>query len=191
MTTRADRAALLAVARDAIHARVRGHALKPAPPSGALARCAPAFVTLHRKGALRGCIGHLQADLPLTRVVAQCAAAAAAEDPRFSPVTPAEAAELEIELSILGPLEPVETIDEIIVGRHGLVVEREWRRGLLLPQVATEWRWDAKAFVEQTCQKAGLPRDAWPSGGARLWRFEAEVFGEDDAEAESSGQERS
>lgn len=179
MTSESDRAALLAVARDAIRARLTG-AASPSVRTheGALAVPAAAFVTLHRRGALRGCIGHLQTDRALASVVAQCAAAAAVEDPRFPPVAADELPDLDIELSVLGPLEPVSRLDEITVGRHGLVVERGWHRGLLLPQVAAEWKWDAKTFVAHTCQKAGLPRDAWPEGGARLFRFEAEVFGE-------------
>ena len=88
-----------------------------------------------------------------------------------------ELAGLEIEVSLLGPLEPIASPDDIEVGRHGLLVERDWQRGLLLPQVATEWRWDRETFLAQTCHKAGLPRDAWKQG-ARVWRFEAEVFGD-------------
>jgi uncharacterized protein (TIGR00296 family) len=86
-------------------------------------------------------------------------------------------ADLQIELSILGPLEPVSGPDDIEIGRHGLVVEKDSCRGLLLPQVATEWRWDRAMFLEQTCHKAGLARDAWKHG-ATIWKFEAEVFGE-------------
>jgi uncharacterized protein len=89
-----------------------------------------------------------------------------------------EVSDLEIEISLLGPLEPITSAAEIVVGRHGLVVERDWRRGLLLPQVATEWNWDAETFLAQTCHKAGLPHDAWKHW-AKLWRFEAEVFSEE------------
>jgi uncharacterized protein (TIGR00296 family) len=84
---------------------------------------------------------------------------------------------VDIELSLLGPLEAIAGADDVEIGRHGLVVERGWQRGLLLPQVATEWEWDRQTFLAQTCQKAGLPGDAWQHG-AKLWRFEAEVFGE-------------
>src|SRR5262249_57525518 len=84
---------------------------------------------------------------------------------------------LEIEISLLGPLEPIAGPEDVVLGRHGLVVERDWHRGLLLPQVATEWEWDAETFLAQTCHKAGLPRDAWKHW-AKTWRFEAEVFGE-------------
>jgi hypothetical protein len=92
-------------------------------------------------------------------------------------VSAVELAGLEIEVSLLGLLEPVASPDDIEVGRHGLLVERDRQRGLLLPQVATEWRWDRETFLAQTCHKAGLPRDAWKQG-AKVWRFEAEVFGE-------------
>lgn len=178
MTSERERVELLRIARDAVRARVEGLAFLTPTLEGALAQPAAAFVTLHRAGALRGCIGHLQPHLPLARVVAQCAASAATEDPRFPPVILDEVDSLDIELSVLGALEPVGTIEEVIIGRHGLVVEHGWKRGLLLPQVAIEWKWEAKTFVEQTCQKAGLARDAWPRAGARLFRFEAEVFGE-------------
>lgn len=177
MTSAADRLALLAIARAAILDRAGG---PPAPPSRAeveTTQRAAAFVTLHSAGTLRGCIGHLQTDLALPDVVAKCAVAAANDDPRFPSVTLAEAADLEIEISVLGPLEPVQRIEDIRIGRHGLVVERGWHRGLLLPQVASEWNWDARTFVAHTCEKAGLPPAAWPDGGATLWRFEAEVFG--------------
>lgn len=100
------------------------------------------------------------------------------EDPRFDPVAPAEVRHLSVEISVLGPREPVYARDDVVVGRHGLLVEKGWRRGLLLPQVAVEWRWDAATFIAQTCHKAGLPTDAWPDRGAALFRFEAEVFGE-------------
>ena len=120
---------------------------------------------------------HLGADEPLGRVVPRCAVAAASTDPRFPPVSLSEVSQLEIEISLLGPLEPIGGPADVVVGRHGLVVEREWHRGLLLPQVATEWDWDAETFLAHTCHKAGLPRDAWKHW-AKVWRFEAEVFGE-------------
>lgn len=179
MTDHADRKELLRIARAAVHARVNGHRASDTPARGALARFAAAFATLHHAGKLRGCIGHVEADRPLAQVVADCAAAASTEDPRFPPVTPDELPSLCIELSILGPFELVALLEEIAVGRHGLLVQLRRRRGLLLPQVATEWNWDRATFVEQTCLKAGLSHDAWQMGGATLWKFEAEVFGED------------
>jgi uncharacterized protein len=177
MTRGTDRTLLLQLARDAIVAHVTG---ADAPATEVCARATEmgaAFVTLHRHGELRGCIGHIEADEPLGRVIARGAVAAASADPRFPPVGASEVPDLEIELSLLGPLEAVMTPDDIDIGRHGLVVELGWRRGLLLPQVAPEWGWDRVMFLAQTCHKAGLPRDAWKQG-AKVWRFEAEVFGE-------------
>jgi AmmeMemoRadiSam system protein A len=176
----ADRRELLRIAREALMARIGGATAPERELSGASASPAGAFVTLIIRGELRGCIGHIEPDETLGRVVARCAAAAAISDPRFPAVTAAELAEIEIELSVLGALERVADLDEIEIGRHGLVVELGRHRGLLLPQVATEWRWDRGTFLEQTCHKAGLPRDAWKRG-ATVWRFEAEVFGENRA----------
>ena len=106
-----------------------------------------------------------------------CAVSACSADPRFPPVTASELSDLEIELSLLGALESAASPEDIIIGQHGLVVELGHRRGLLLPQVATEWHWDRETFLAQTCHKAGLPRDAWKHN-ALVWRFEAEVFGD-------------
>jgi AmmeMemoRadiSam system protein A len=179
MMSEADRRTLLAIARTALNAHVTG-APPPVPePTDGTALLAGAFVSLHKRGELRGCIGHLEANEPLARVVARCAVAAGSSDPRFDAITAAELTELVVEVSVLGPLEPVSSLHEIEIGRHGLVVERQWRRGLLLPQVAVHWNWDRETFVAQTCYKAGLPHDAWKNG-ASMWRFEAEVFGETD-----------
>jgi AmmeMemoRadiSam system protein A len=173
-----ERAGLLAIARHAI-ARSLGQSASASPdPPAARDLRAGAFVTLHAGGELRGCIGHIESDRPLPDVVASCAVSAASSDPRFPPVTAAELPQVDIELSVLGPVEIVHRLEEIEIGHHGLLVESGWRRGLLLPQVATEWGWDAATFVAQTCRKAGLPPDAWPEGGAALYRFAAEVFGE-------------
>jgi AmmeMemoRadiSam system protein A len=177
MTSADDRRALLQVARDAVLSHVTGQSASELPLTGALAAKGGAFVTLHVKGDLRGCIGHIAADDLLGRVVPRCAIAACSEDPRFPPLAASELPALEIELSLLGPLEPINGPHDFEIGRHGLVVERGWRRGLLLPQVATEWSWDRETFLSQTCRKAGLPLDAWRKG-ASLWRFEAEVFDE-------------
>jgi hypothetical protein len=178
MTSDADRRLLLLLARATIAAHVgaASHAA-PSHPAPVLSRLGGAFVTLHRNGDLRGCIGHIEPTEPLGRVVPRCAVAASSSDPRFPAVTTSELDAIEIEISLLGPLEPIAGPQDILVGRDGLVVERGWQRGLLLPQVATEWGWDAEAFLAHTCQKAGLPRDAWKQG-TKIWRFEAEVFGE-------------
>jgi AmmeMemoRadiSam system protein A len=178
MTTEVDRAALISIARTAIVEFVTR-----SPQSGGSAvrrdelgkRFAGVFVTLHHRGDLRGCIGRLEADRPLPELVAECAVSACSVDPRFSPVTAAELADLAIELSILGFRERVASVDDVEIGRHGLLIERGRSRGLLLPQVASEHRWDRRTFLEQTCRKAGLEAGAWQDG-ATVWRFEAEVF---------------
>lgn len=179
ITSDADRLRLLRIARDAIAAHVAG-APRPsvsAAETDALSRRGAAFVTIHRNGELRGCIGHLETDRPLLEVIGECAVAACSADPRFSPVTGQELVALDIEISLLGPLEPISSPADVEVGRHGLVAENGWQRGLLLPQVAVEWSWDREMSAAQTCRKAGLRPDAWKTG-AKLWRFEAEVFGE-------------
>jgi AmmeMemoRadiSam system protein A len=177
MTNDQDRAWLLALAREAIVAYASGLELVTSVSEPIAERLGGAFVTLHKHGELRGCIGHIEVDQLLGQVVPRCAVAAASTDPRFPPVSLAEVPELEIEISLLGPLEPIAGPADIIVGRHGLVVERDWHRGLLLPQVANEWGWDAQTFLGQTCHKAGLPQDAWKHW-VKMWRFEAEVFSE-------------
>lgn len=135
------------------------------------------FVTLHHRGRLRGCVGQIEAVGPLSDAVARCAVAAACEDPRFPPVEAAEIADLEIEISLLSPLKPL-AASQIEIGRHGLVVERGSRRGLLLPQVAAERHWQWPRFVEETCVKAGLSRDSWKDSATRTFAFTTEVFSE-------------
>ena len=178
MTSEADRRLLLTLARDAIGAHVNRQPMPVPSLTGVLAQSSGAFVTLHRHGDLRGCIGHIEANEALGRVITRCAVAACSTDPRFPSVTPPELPDLDLELSLLGPLEPITSAEEIEIGKHGLVVQQGWHRGLLLPQVATEWSWDRETFLSQTCHKAGLSMDAWKKG-AKIWRFEAEVFGEE------------
>lgn len=139
---------------------------------------AGAFVTLRRHGQLRGCIGYPEPEFPLVHVVRQCAVSAALSDPRFPPLTAAEWHDIELEISVLGAIAPVADLSEVVIGRHGLIIESGRHRGLLLPQVAVEWSWGAEEFAAQTCRKAGLPSDAWRTG-ASLFTFEAEVFSED------------
>lgn len=135
-----------------------------------------AFVTLHAHGSLRGCIGYIEAVEPLWAAIEEMANAAAFRDPRFPPVTAAEFGQLELEISVLSPLAAA-TPDQVVVGTHGIVLAQGRRRGLLLPQVATEQGWDRETFLEHGCMKAGLPPDAWRSG-ATLEIFSAIVFGE-------------
>jgi AmmeMemoRadiSam system protein A len=177
MTSETDRRLLLQLARSAIVAHIQRVEPPLVEPAVVLTIPGAAFVTIHNRADLRGCIGHLETDQPLGQLIARCAIAAATSDPRFPPIAAAELPDILIELSLLGPLEPIGDPEEVEIGRHGLVVEMGWHRGLLLPQVATEWNWDAETFLAQTCHKAGLPRDAWKYG-AKVFRFEAEVFGE-------------
>lgn len=174
-----DRQRLLALARRALEARV-SHQPPPAPEQGGvLDEPRGAFVTIRRHGELRGCLGRIAPDVPLAETVADLGASVSDSDPRFNPVAPAELDEIDVEISVLTPEREVHSMADIAPGRHGLIVEQGHRRGLLLPQVATEQGWDADTFVSQTCRKAGLPPDAWRHG-ARMFVFEAEVFGEED-----------
>lgn len=177
MLTNDDRLELLRLARLALHARVLGAVAPVAEVSGTLATTRGAFVSIHRGGALRGCLGRLTCDMPLAHVVLHLGAVVADCDPRFEPVQPGELEELDIEISVLTPEREVTSTAEIQIGRHGLIVQQGFSRGLLLPQVATQHGWGVEHFVEHTCLKAGLARDAWRRG-ARLFVFEAEVFGE-------------
>jgi uncharacterized protein len=177
MTSPADRVLLLCLARNAIALHLGGVADSIDESADVLLRRGGAFVSIHRHGELRGCIGQLEPHDPLGVVVARCAVSAATSDPRFPPVSATELPTVDIEISLLGPLEPIDGPDDCEIGRHGLMVEMRDRRGLLLPQVATEWNWNRETFLAQTCQKAGLAADAWRDG-AKVWRFEAEVFSE-------------
>lgn len=137
-----------------------------------------AFVTLHKNGQLRGCIGYIEAVKPLITTIEEMAKAAAFDDWRFTPVRPEELPHLEIEISVLSPIFEVTDPSTIVVGTHGLIVTRGTNRGLLLPQVATEWKWDRETFLAQTCVKAGLPEDAWKKKGTKIEAFSADVFSE-------------
>jgi AmmeMemoRadiSam system protein A len=169
---------LLELARQAIVARLAGRPL-PATDDAQESLSAPraAFVSLHAEGDLRGCIGIITAVESLASTVARCAASAATEDPRFTPLESAELAAVSIEISVLGPRVPVKDPSGIVVGRHGLMVTLGSRRGLLLPQVAAEHGWDPETFLRETCRKAGLGGTAWKKG-AVVETFEAEVFSE-------------
>jgi len=175
MTDPADRATLVAIARDAIVAHVTGMRADVTVTGDLSERRGGVFVTVYCRRELRGCIGHLRDDKSLVQAIADCARAAASVDPRFAPITADELRSVDVELSLLGAFEIVRGPSDIEVGRHGVLVEHQGRRGLLLPQVATEWNWNAETFLAHTCQKAGLRLDAWKKG-ATITRFEAEVF---------------
>jgi hypothetical protein len=173
------RTELLGIARRAIEGAVRdGRAPEPKTDSPALQTKQGAFVTITIAGQLRGCIGTFREDQPLYRAVSQMAVAAAQEDPRFPALTAAELPRIHVEISALTPMAPVADVKDIEVGRHGLYVTKGFNSGVLLPQVATDYGWDRTTFLEQTCRKAGLPKDAWKEG-AKILSFEAEVFGEE------------
>lgn len=173
----ADQQYLLRLARQAITDAVcdRVPATKD-PPSDKLKQRCGAFVTLRKRGRLRGCIGYVEPFKPLCQTVEECAVAAARQDPRFDQVTPEELDELEIEISVLSPLAEISP-EQVVVGTHGLLISRGLQRGLLLPQVAVEWNWSREEFLRQTCLKAGLPPDAWKKG-AKIHAFTAQVFSE-------------
>lgn len=142
------------------------------------------FVTLKKHGELRGCIGFPEPQLSLGNALLDSSISAATRDPRFPPVGKEELRELKIEITILTPPQiidskPRDLPRHIVVGKHGLIVERGWNKGLLLPQVPVEWGWDVEEFLSQTCFKAGLPPDAWLDERTKVYRFEGEVFGEE------------
>lgn len=148
----------------------------PGPVSENMAGEYGAFVTLTIDGKLRGCIGNIHCQQPLYRTIAEMAQAAAFQDPRFCELTAEEFGRIHVEISILGPVEPLDDVSRIEVGRHGLIVRRGMHSGLLLPQVAREYGWDKETFLAQTCCKAGLPPTAWQQKKTEIFWFEAEVF---------------
>jgi AmmeMemoRadiSam system protein A len=175
--TLADCELLLRFARRCVEARVRRQPPPDIERGGGLEAPMGAFVSLHTAGELRGCLGRIECDRAIVENIAHLAAVVCDCDPRFPSLTARELDETVIEISALTPEEEVADVSDIEVGRHGLIVEQGDRRGLLLPQVATEHGWDRETFLDYTCVKAGLPRDAWRRG-ARIFRFEAQVFGE-------------
>jgi hypothetical protein len=176
----AHRTALLSAARNAIATSLglAPERTDPLESEGELQTLAGAFVSLHAGPDLRGCIGTFQFDGPLVRTVREMAVAAASRDPRFSPVGAGELDGLTIEISVLRPPRPARA-EEVTVGKHGVLISHGWRRGVLLPQVATEHGWTSTEFLAHTCLKAGLPKDAWRDPKTQIEVFEAEVFGED------------
>jgi uncharacterized protein len=135
------------------------------------------FVTLTKDDLLRGCIGYVEGFKPLAQGIIDNAINASTKDPRFPELRIDELAEIKIEISVLSPIKPVTDINNIEVGVHGLIISKGLNAGLLLPQVAVEWGWDRQEFLEHTCEKAGLPRDAWEKG-AEIKSFTATVFNE-------------
>ncbi|MBN1114404.1 MAG: AmmeMemoRadiSam system protein A [Oligoflexia bacterium] len=138
-----------------------------------------AFVTIHNKGSLRGCIGMIEGAQPLSDTIIEMAIEASTKDPRFMPVAPEEIKDLDIEISVLTPKRKVKSTDEIELGKHGVIVKKGSAGGVYLPQVATETGWTKEQFMESLCSgKAGLPPDAYKDPKTEIYVFEAEVFGE-------------
>jgi AmmeMemoRadiSam system protein A len=179
MLSREERQFLLTLARDTIKARLERTSLPALEPArGILGEPRGAFVTVHKKGKLRGCIGYVEAMKPLDQTVQEMALAAAFQDPRFPPLAPTEFEEIDIEISVMSPIRRIGSPSDVRVGTHGIIVKRGYNQGLLLPQVATEQGWDRDTFLEHTCYKAGLPGDCWKKPDTEIYVFSAEVFSE-------------
>jgi AmmeMemoRadiSam system protein A len=174
----ADRRAALQLARTAVVEAVSHRKLPDAfSCEGIFAERRAVFVTLHVGKRLQGCIGVIQANEPLGEAIVRCAASAALEDRRFTPMRTDQLGELSIEISLLSPMQPIDP-ESIDIGHHGLFVRLHAQQGLLLPQVAVEHRLSCHQFLEETCRKAGLPREAWRDPEAGLFGFTCEVFSE-------------
>jgi len=172
---------LLDLARKTIKARLMG--MNPpdiVPESDKLKEPRGAFVTLHKNGQLRGCIGYVEPIKPLYQAVIDMAIAAAFQDPRFPPLSKEEFNAISIEISAMSPLKKIKDVSEIQVGVHGILIKRGFYQGLLLPQVATEQGWDRNTFLEHTCYKAGMGPDCWKHPDTEIYIFSAEVFSEED-----------
>ena len=160
-----------------LEAVCHSRAVEPIPQTRVFERRCGVFVTLHVRGKLHGCIGMIEPRASLGETIIKCAISAALEDPRFSPMRPEEAEEAEIEVSLLSPVERIR-IEEIEIGKQGLLVENGLKRGLLLPQVAVEHQLDREAFLRETCHKAGLAGDAWKDPETKIYGFTCEVIRE-------------
>jgi AmmeMemoRadiSam system protein A len=176
-----EKKALLAIARQAIVESIKtGKEYIEPREEKRLNQRNGCFVTIKQDGQLRGCIGNFQSELPLFREVAQMALASSTQDPRFYPMKHSDLDNFTLEISVLSPLQKIEDINEIEVGKHGIYIEKSFHRGVLLPQVAVEHNWDRITFLQQTCVKAGLPTDAWEADDSEIYVFSAQVFGESD-----------
>jgi AmmeMemoRadiSam system protein A len=174
-----EKQALLQIARASIQAELAGKKPPAAKGQGALEEKRGAFVSLKKRGRLRGCIGFIEARKPLAKTVEEMAIAAAFQDPRFEPLKKEELKDLRLEISVLTPLRKTTDVGQIEVGTHGLYVRKGGCAGLLLPQVATEYGWDRDTFLKETCCKAGLAPDAWCDPETEIYLFSADVFGDE------------
>jgi len=179
--TKKEKDSLLDIVKKTIAAKVNNADLKNiAADSPTLKEKRGAFVTLKKRGNLRGCIGCINAVKPLWETVQEMALAAAFNDPRFPSLKPEELKELTFEISVLSPLQRVQDIREIQVGKHGLYIVYGHNSGLLLPQVASEYGWDRETFLKETCRKAGLQTHAWQDKETEIYIFSADYFGDAD-----------
>lgn len=172
-----DKKILLNTAADAINANLNDAELNLPPVSDGLDFKSGCFVSIHLRGRLRGCVGNFRNDVNIIRNVASMAVQAAFNDTRFQPLTADEFKESELEISVLSPMIPIDSVEEVEVGRDGIYIIKGYNKGVLLPQVATENKWDKYEFISQACLKAGLKKDAWKTEWLELYRFEAVVFG--------------
>lgn len=169
---------LLGIARKTIISSVSGTPLPTVEkPAKGLSLNSGCFVTIKQRGQLRGCIGNFVSDKPLWQLVQEMAVSAATRDPRFYPMKPGDLDAFELDISVLSPLRLIGDVSEIIVGTHGIYIVKNHCRGVLLPQVATEYGWDRDTFLRHTCLKAGLPEEAWKKE-CEIYIFSAQVFGE-------------
>jgi uncharacterized protein len=167
---------LLEIAREAIISHVKtGTIPQREIINGNLQVKQGCFVCVKINGVLRGCIGNFISDKPLFQLVQEMAVSAATKDPRFYPMKTEDLQGFDLEISVLSPLRKISSVEEIEVGVHGLYLEKNFSRGVLLPQVATEYGWDRDTFLSQTSLKAGLNGDAWREG-ADIFVFSADVF---------------
>lgn len=178
LLTKKERRDLLKIARDTIVEYVtnrRVPAVSSASPG--LNLHSGCFVTVKQRGELRGCIGNFVSEQPLYQLVQEMAVSAATRDPRFYPMKADDLADFTLDISVLSPLKKAASVEEIRVGVHGIYIIKGTYRGVLLPQVATEYHWNREQFLQHTCIKAGLPQDAW-QGECDIYIFSAQVFGE-------------
>lgn len=178
LLTEKEQKELLKIARDTIVSYVTSGRLPAVETaSRGLNLQTGCFVTIKQNGELRGCIGNFVSDKPLYKLVQEMAVSAATRDPRFYPMKSHDLRDFEIDISVLSPLEKASSVEEIKVGTHGIYIVKGSYRGVLLPQVATDYGWDRDEFLRHTCIKAGLPENAW-QGECEIYIFSAQVFGE-------------
>lgn len=179
--TKKEKATLLDIVKQTVESKTKNKNLpKITVDSEILKEKRGAFVTLKKRGLLRGCIGYIKGVKPLWETVQEMAVAAAFNDPRFPSVRAEELKDLSYEISVLTPLRRIKNIDEIEVGKHGLYIVRGFNSGLLLPQVALEYGWDRENFLRETCYKAGLSPDDWMDNETEIYIFSADYFGDKD-----------